>query len=190
MTIPDFLLGRRAALAALALGATAAVAAIALAGAWLLSGADTQSDRLHELALLQARAESRPQVERALSVLRLQAASHPALLRGESDAIVQAALQSDIKSLVEADGGVVRSAFALPAVAADGLTLISVQYDITVPITKLRQLTYGIESHVPYLFVSAVDVTAPAAWPADPKAAEPRVEMRWTVSGYRWSAGP
>ncbi len=189
MTVPAFLLGRRAALAALLL-ATAAILSLAAAGYGFAAGSTDApaADRLHQLGVLKGEAAARPDVERALAALRLQAAAHPSLLRGESDALTQAALQSELKTLVEADGGEVRSAFALPAVAQNGLTLISVQYDITVPVTKLRRLAYDIESHLPYLFVSGVDVTAPQSWPSDPKAAAPRVELRWTISGYRRSA--
>lgn len=190
MTVPDFLLGRRAALTALLLGAVVFLALVVGGYSLLLGFTDVSvEDRLHQLALLKGQAAARPQVERALAALRLEAAAHPSLLHGESDTLTQATLQSELKTLVEADGGEVRSAFALPTVEDNGLALISVQYDIIVPVTKLRHLAYGIESHLPYLFISGADVTAPQSWPADAAAPAPSVEVRWTISGYRRSGG-
>jgi hypothetical protein len=186
MTIPAILFGRRAAITAAALS-LAVMAAAAFGAYWLVFGGDGDSadDTVRRLAVLRAQAAALPQVEAALTALRVQAEAQPGLLQGESDAVSQSAMQSDLKSLIEANGGEVRSAFALPPDAADGLALLSVQFDLTLPVSKLRGLIYAIESHVPYLFLSAVDIAAPQAWPSDPKAAEPRVEVRWTVSGYR-----
>jgi hypothetical protein len=188
VTLPSALIGRRSALIALASTFLLTVLFVATLIFWLIGSANEEaSENLADLARFRAETAARPQVERALAALRAQAANLPIFVHGESDALAQASLQSDIKSIVERAGGEVRSAFALPPTSEQGLDLISVQYDVTVPATKLHELTYAIETHLPYLFITAADVTAPRTWPTDPKAPEPQLEMRWTVSAYRWS---
>jgi len=191
MTLPAALLGRRSALIVLASAILLVVLFIATLIFWLIGGANEEAnENLADLSHFRAEAAARPQVERALAALRAQAANLPIFVHGESNALAQASLQSDIKAIVERVGGEVRSAFALPPASERGLDLVSVQYDVTVPATKLHELAYVIETHLPYLFITAADVTAPQTWPTDPKSPEPQLEMRWTVSAYRWSAPP
>jgi DNA-binding transcriptional MerR regulator len=184
MTVPGILLGRRAALIA-----AGAVLAVALGSAfWTFSAAfsaDDRAERIQRLARLQAEGTALPKVEQALAALRAQARAQPATLQGDSDALALSALQGELKSMIETSGGEVRSSYALPTASENGLAVLSIQYDVTLPVTKLRELLYAIESHIPYLFLSSVDISAPQSWPSDPKAAEPRIEARWTVSGYR-----
>jgi len=188
MTVPDFLLGRRAALAALAAAVVVVLLLVSvLAISFLAQGDEESRESIHQLALFRAEAAARPEAERALQLARLQAASLPYMLQGESATLAQASLQNDVKTMVERSGGEVRSAFALPVTPEHGLDLVSVQYDVTVPATKLRDLTLALETHLPYLFVSAAEITGPQSWPSDAKAPEPQFEIRWTVSAYRWS---
>jgi hypothetical protein len=62
---------------------------------------------------------------------------------------------------------------------------VAVQYDLTVPASKLRPLIYAIESHVPYFFLSGIELVPPQTWNGDKGGPEPRFEGRWTVSAYR-----
>ncbi|MEI9988937.1 MAG: type II secretion system protein GspM [Rhizomicrobium sp.] len=186
MTVPAILLGRNAALAVVGAG-LAVVLGLAL---WTFSAAlvpGDETEALQHLAALQAEASALPQVERAVVALRGQAKAQPGLLQGDSDALALSALQGELKSMIEANGGEVRSSFALPPAPENGLAALSIQYDVTLPVTKLRGLLYAIESHLPYLFLSSVDIAAPQTWPSDPRAPEPRIEARWTVSAYRRS---
>jgi len=188
MTVSAVLLGRRAALTALAAAGILATLLVA-ALVYLIIGSESEETRenLADLARFRAETVARPQVAHALSSLETQAASLPIFSHGESDTLAQATLQSDIKKMVEGAGGEVRSAFALPPTKEHGLDLVSVQYDVTVPATRLHDLAYELETHLPYLFLTSMAVTAPQNWPTDPKAPEPQLELRWTVSSYRWS---
>jgi general secretion pathway protein M len=185
MTVPAFLLGRKAALAGATLACAVVIFALFALSDWAVGGDEApRAERLQRLAALQAEVASLPRLHHALVTLRREAASYPGLLRGDSDATTQAALQSDLKSIVEAQGGEVRSASPLPASDEEGLHRIAIQYDLTVPLSKLDDLIYAIESRTPYLFLDDVDIASPP-WPSDAKAPEPRIEVRWTVSGYR-----
>jgi hypothetical protein len=191
MMVPESLLGRRAALTALAAACLIAIFGIGLVFLLLVAGARSEAqDNLADLGRFRAEVASRPLVEHALAIVRSQASSHPAFLHGDSDALVQASLQSDVKAMVEAAGGEVRSAFVLPPTPDHGLDLVSVQYDLMLPVTRLHDLAYAIETHTPYLFVTAAELSAPQNWPTDPKAPEPELELRWTIAAYRWSPAP
>jgi len=191
MTVPAVLFGRRSALIALTSTGLALLLLIGTILYLIIGGVNEEaSENRADLSRFRAEAAARPQVERAYSALRAQATNLPTFARGENDALAQSSLQSDIKAMVERAGGEVRSAFALPPSKDHDLDLVSVQYDITVPATHLRELAYALETHLPYLFVTAADVTAPQTWPTDPKAPEPQLELRCTLSAYRWSGAP
>ncbi len=190
MRVPAFLLGRRAALIALVLGTTTVALLLALAMTTLFHGSLDPDTDVQILARLRAQAAARPQAERALATIRAQIATLPSLVRGETGALAQAALQGDLKAIAEANGSEVRSALPLPVVTEHGLERLSIQYDLVVPASKFRAFVHAIESHAPYLFVSSVDLSAPLSWSTDSKAPEPKFEVRWTISGYRRSDLP
>ena len=191
MTVPAFLLGRRAALFAAAAGvAILAVLTFAIASVALGALAGSRQDDLEQLAMLQARASEVPLLMRTLQSERLQGNSLASLVPGENEAAAQAALQREIKALVEQNGGEIQSSLVLPSEQTQGLSTIAVQYELSLPITKLRDLTYAIESHVPYFFVSNATLTPPQVWPSDATSAAPRIDIRWTIGAYRWSGTP
>ena len=191
MNVPAFLLGRPAALSAAAAGAGLAVVLVLGVFLGALNAIDgSRQDDLDRLALFDARANEIPLLRRVLITEQLQARSLTSLVAGDTEAAAQAALQREIKSLVEASGGEVRSSLVLPSERTQGLSAIAVQYELSLPVTKLRDLTYAIESHLPYFFISDTNFSAPPSWPSDAKAAPPRIEVRWTVRAYRWSGAP
>jgi hypothetical protein len=191
MTIPASFFGRKSALLALGTASLTVVVLLAFTLFVIVGSANEEADENHaDLARFRAETAARPYVEKALAALRAQAANLPSFAHGDSDALAEARLQSDVKAMVEHSGGEVRSAFALPPSHEHGLARLSVQYDITVPATHLHELAYAVEAHLPALFIMQSDITAPQTWPTDPKAPEPLLELRWTVSAYRSSGAP
>ncbi|MBL6854209.1 MAG: hypothetical protein ISQ86_12545 [Alphaproteobacteria bacterium] len=191
MNVPAFLLGRPAALSAAVTGA--GVIVVLVVGVFLtaLSAMEgSRQDDLDQLAQLNARAADIPRLKQALTTERLQAKALASLVAGDNEAGAQAALQREIKSLVEANGGEVRSSLVLPSQRVQGLSAISVQYELSLPVTKLRDLSYAIENHAPYFFISDANVSAPQSWPTDAKGPTPHIDVRWTVRAYRWSSAP
>jgi hypothetical protein len=110
----------------------------------------------------------------------------PGVVEGESVALAQAQLQSQIKTLVETNGGGVRSMQILPVTQKGGFDVIAVQCDLSVAQNKLKALAYAVAAHAPYLFVDEASITAPPADLDSPQAHEVTLDMRWTVHGYRW----
>jgi general secretion pathway protein M len=145
--------------------------------------------RSHQLLAAYARRIAlRPAVEARLAELKSHEASSTGLIGGGSAELAAANIQNVMKALIESDAGQVHSAQNLTPVTADGFQRVEIQYDVAVPMTRLKDLTYRIETGVPYLFLDGIDLRSPENWqnagvPGDP----PNLEIRWTVRGYRWT---
>ena len=134
---------------------------------------------------------SRPALESALKQARSNEAAIAGLLKGNTSALAAAAMQSDVKAIVERNGGEIRSARIVPAIMTDRFERVSVHYDLAISMSALQTLLYQIESHTPYLFVDALDIRMPENWvPAAGGAPEPKLAVRWQLSGYRWGGAP
>ena len=52
-----------------------------------------------------------------------------------------------------------------------------------------QDLLYAVEVHAPYFFIDHAEISAPMMAQGDnTKAAEPVLEVRWTIHAYRWAA--
>ena len=94
-----------------------------------------------------------------------------------------------MKTIVESNLGEVRSAQPLPATHDGSFEVISVAYDIVVPLAKLNALSYAVESHAPYFFIDDAVLTAGQAWDTGESAPAGNIlklEVRWTIRAYRW----
>ncbi len=186
MTAP-FLKSRTAALAALGLAALvfAVVVIVPIWAAFAAQGEETQ-EALHQLGFYRAEIASRPKLEAELAALNTQGASVPGVLPGDSTALAQAALQSQIKSLIESNKGRLRSIQVLPSTQRGGFEVVSVQCDLELPMSGLKDLAAAIGRHTPYLFIDDVSISAPPIEPDDVTAKQPVLDLRWTMHGYRW----
>jgi hypothetical protein len=189
MTAPSFLHGRRGAFIALGIAVALALIVVGLPVAMLFAAqASDIHDSEDQIAAYQAEVGQRPQLEERLRALRQSAQSVPGLLTGSSAALAQAQLQSDMKGLIERNGGTLLSAQLLPPARANGFDVVSISYDMTVPLGRFRSLIYAVETHTPFYFVNDADFIMPANWrPGNPQNADPAMEVRWTIHAYRWS---
>ncbi|MGH6871417.1 MAG: type II secretion system protein GspM [Rhizomicrobium sp.] len=189
--IPQSLHGRRGALIAGA--AAAAVSVLLLAGiGYLVFGGQSAAteEATRQLAIYRAESAMRPQLEAQLKQVQAQASQVQGLIASDSAALAQAQLQDDVKAIVTANQGEVRTAQIVPASMEDGFEIIAIQYDLMIPMSKLADLTYAIETHTPYLFIGEADITSQQDFQSgDPQIANPMVEVRWTIHGYRWGGG-
>lgn len=194
MTLPDSLLGRRAALMAATIGLALVAFIIAVPIAATFSAQRQEiADSLHQLAVFKAELGRRPALEAELKALRQQGTTGPGLITAGNVSLAQAQLQQEVKSIVDANVSEVRSAEIEPIKSSGGLDTIVVQFDLSVPITHLSALLYAIESHTPYLFIDRADISSPMGWqpptqPAAKKQPEPKLSVRLAIRAYRWSA--
>lgn len=185
--VPAMLKGRRGAVAALCVAGLlfGLVVIVPIAAAFAAQDGEI-ADSLQQLGYFRAEIAAKPLLESELRALNEKGASVPGVVEGDSTALAQARLQSEVKALVEARGGSVRSMQILPAAAQGGFELVAVQCDFSVPQARLGDLAYAVSTHAPYLFVDEASITAPLGEPDDLRKAEATLDMRWTVHGYRW----
>ncbi|HEY1630513.1 MAG TPA: type II secretion system protein GspM [Rhizomicrobium sp.] len=188
MTTPQSWKTRQGALVAAGVIGGLALAVLVLLGFLIFGGQSADTDAaVRQLAFYRAEVALKPQLEAQLANLKQQAAATPGLIGNESAALAQAQLQDEVKALVIQNGGEVRTAQIVPVSTTNGFQVIAIQYDIMAPMAKLRDLVHAIESHTPYLFIDEADIVSTQDYQSgDPASANPTLELRWTVHGYRW----
>ena len=146
------------------------------------------ADAKAQIASAEAVLASRPLLEKQMQAQGAEAATVPGLVSAGSAALAQAKLQSTMAAIVAANGGTLVSAQLLPPSSERGFDVVAIRYDVTLPLSHLRSLLYGVETHTPYFFVDDADILIQPNWnPNAPDAPAPTVELHWTVSAYRWS---
>ncbi|HEY3637383.1 MAG TPA: type II secretion system protein GspM [Rhizomicrobium sp.] len=187
MSAPEFLRGRKGAL--LALGALAFLFLLVVALPVFLmfrAQAEERKDELAQLTAYRALEAQRPALSARLAALQEGAKSVPGLLDATSADLAQAQLQSQMKELIDKSGGSLLSAQLLPPTKVQGFDSVSIEYDVTIPLSNFSSLVYAVESHVPYYFVDSADLVMPPNWKPNSPNQDPSLEMRWTIHAYRW----
>jgi len=173
------------------------VLAIAIVIAWIVllhplvaivTGESEEADNsLNLLARYQALEAARPEVEAELRQLQERNAAMSGLVEGRSAALAAAAVQADVKAIVESNGGTILSTQNIPPTAANGFEKIEIQYDISLSLGSLKNIIYQIETHTPYLFIDSVNMRMPENWRvSDSNTPAPAMEAQWVVRAYRW----
>ena len=80
------------------------------------------------------------------------------VLSQRSETLAAAALQEQLKGIVEGSGGRLTSTRTMPAQRAGGFLKVSVSARMSVDTDALRQVLYDLESNVPYLMVDELSV--------------------------------
>jgi general secretion pathway protein M len=184
-----YLKGRPAALAILGVATLLLTALIAVPVLALFAGqTDDLQDSINQLAVYRAEIASRPAVEARLKEALQRASTAPGLLHASNAALGAAEVESDFKSIVSANGGEIRSSQILPATKVNGYEVVAIEYDLTAPMSRLRDVTYAVETHDPYLFID--DATIGAGQSAPSASQDLTLELRWTLRAYRWAGRP
>jgi general secretion pathway protein M len=105
--------------------------------------------RFAALAVLQDKVAEMQRAGRAAS-------ESGAYLKGESDSLRAASLQTFLSELAGANGVRLSSTRALPPRDTDDLRLVGTRVQFTADIEQLREMLYAIESTQPFLFVEAL----------------------------------
>ena len=190
MNAPGFLRGRNGALLVLGFVLCLFVLLVALPVAALFRAqAEDRKDALAQLAAYRALEAQRPALQARLAALQEGAKSVPGLLDASSADLAQAQLQSEIKGLIDKSGGSLLSAQLLPPTKVKGFDSVSIEYDVTIPLSNFSSLIYAVETHVPYYYVDSADLVMPPNWRPNSPNQDPSMEMRWTIHAYRWRGG-
>lgn len=109
----------------------------------------------------QALAAQRPQLEERLAARQEADAGSGAYLKGSSEALAAAALQEQVRTIISAAGGELRSTQILPVqpFGPEGsIRRASLRLQLAVDIEGLQQLLYELETVEPYLFVDDLNI--------------------------------
>jgi hypothetical protein len=189
MTLSREIKGRKAALAALVIGVGLFIGLVSLTLVFVYgSQREEREENLRQLATYRSEIDARPLVETAYTQLKSRIAAMPGLIHADSGAPAAAMVQTAVKEIADSVGGEVRSAQVLPSAVANGFEIVSIECDLTVPASRLKDLAYAIETHRPYLFIETADITAPISWDLK-STVEPTYEVRWNLRAYRWTGG-
>jgi hypothetical protein len=151
---------------------------------------DDARESERQLAVYHAEVAAEPAIAARLKKTLARMSTAPGLLRSASVPLAQSELEDAFKAVAARNGAEIRSTQILPVKKASGFDVIAIEYDLTVPESRMRDLAYSVEASDPYLLIDDVAITAPGTAPADDVAKDdPTLELRWTVRGYRWS-GP
>lgn len=110
------------------------------------------------------------------------------LIEGDVTAIAAAKMQNDLRTIIEKNDGEIRTTQNLEPTKADPFERIDLSYTLSLPMGKLTDVLYQIETHTPYFFIDKIDIRMPENWqPSDERSIAPKLEVKWVVSGYRWA---
>ena len=139
------------------------------------------------LAAYERRIALRPLIEKRLAEMKQDDASSAGAIPGISAELAAANVQKIVKAIIEGQSGQIRSVQNLPPATAAGFQRIEIQYDLSLPMARLKAAAYRLETSTPYLFLDRIDIRAPESWEGGSYEADPpNVDVRWTVRGYRW----
>jgi hypothetical protein len=170
---------------------------LAVVFAWLLviqpitqafSAQDEEIAQSHQtLAAYERRIALQSLIEKRLAEMKQNDASSAGAIPGTSAELAAANIQNLVKTIVEGQSGQIRSVQNLAPVTAAGFQRVEIQYDLSLPLTRLKDAAYRLETNAPYLFLDGIDIRAPENWRSDPYEMDPpNVDVHWTVRGYRW----
>ena len=141
---------------------------------------------LDRLATYEGTIETRPALEAQLESIRQRSASLAGLVSATSAALAAASMQNDVKAIASQVGGEVRSTQSLPPSTLDSFEKIEIACEVSLPMNRLKDLLYQIETRTPYLFLDRIVMEVPqtVSRPAGPS--QPRIELQFVVRAYRW----
>jgi len=143
------------------------------------------------LARTSAVAAQRDAIEAEVAALRQRQAESGLYLRGESEALANAALQDQISAAVDEGDGSLRSLEALPSETADGLTRLSMQARLIGDIRDIAALLHRLESGQPLLFIDELSLRGRLSRErGDTVRITPDLLVDLLVTGYRLDEEP
>jgi uncharacterized protein YukE len=123
-------------------------------------------------------------LQQKLEQLRAETKGQTGFWKGANATHVAATIQANLRQMVIAAGGTVRSTLDLPATSEGGFQRIGIEIDGEGDIVAVRKTLAAIESAQPYLFIGDLDLRAPEFIPAANKDVSPKLSMRFDVFAY------
>lgn len=132
-------------------------------------------------------AGGREQLEKALEEARRAGASSGRFLEGSSTEIVAAGLQNDVKKIIAASGGELKSTQLRQDEDEKEWRRVTIRVNMSAGVEATMQIFHAIESANPYLFLGNVQIRAPRLSKrrrAKVSATQGVLQVRYDVYGY------
>lgn len=167
------------------------LAALALVVVPITSLFAEQGERLDfakvRLSAFEKRHAEIPDIERRLAALEEQPPSMQGLLVDNSASLASASIQGRVRPVLASHGAELRSIQNLPPTLEEHFERIPVQYVMSLPAPSLRDFLYDLETSSPYLFIEELSIrAAEQRMPSSAGSSPIPLEVRMTISGYRW----
>ena len=182
---------KAAALALLVLAIALAISAVALP-LWLLNqhydvAIDDAATRLERYSRIVGMREGLQ--KKAGEVAGLEANRH--FLKSASPALAAAELQEQATMILDRNGGKLNSIQILPHKDDGAYRQVSVNLQLTAPLSAVKAMLYALESARPYLFVDNFAIRAPYNPAArNDTGIEPDMTVQFDLTGYALRGAP
>ncbi len=182
---------KAAALALLALAIVLVISAIALP-LWLLNhrydvAVDDAATRLERYSRIVGMRDGLQ--KKAAEVAGLEANHH--FLKSASPALAAAELQEQATMILDRNGGKLNSIQILPHKDEGAYRQVSVNLQLTAPLSAVKAMLYALESARPYLFVDNFAIRAPYNPAArNDTGIEPDMTVQFDLTGYALKGAP
>jgi general secretion pathway protein M len=151
-----------------------------------LAGAELSNEE-YRLALARGRALDRElkSLNGQSTEIRQVQAAQSGFLDGANESLATAQLQNRIKTIVETDGGELRSTQVLPVRDEGKFRRIIVRGQMATNTAAMQRIFYDIESASPYLILDNIDIRArPSAHAQDNVPTDTMLDVRFDLYGY------
>lgn len=157
-----------------------------LLSAFVGSVDDEREKSLNLLARYDAVIAQKGSLDTQLKVLGTTSEDQSGLIAGNTPAVAAAALQGELKALIETFGGEIRSAQIMPPEKVEDFEKIAIQYELSLPPASLQRLLHGLETHRTVLVLDSLRLRVPETMRAtDASGVEARISSQWTIAGFR-----
>lgn len=123
-------------------------------------------------------------VDAQAATLRDDGEGEAAYLQGASEALVSADLQNRVKTVVQANGGVLNSTQILDATSEEGFRRLAVRVRMSGGSEALYKVLYALETERPFLFVDNIDINARSLRTRDGQAESIELMVSFDLFGY------
>lgn len=157
-----------------------------LISAFVGSVNEEREKSLNLLARYEAVIAQKGSLDTQLKILGTTSEDQSGLIAGNTPAVAAAALQGELKALIETFGGEIRSAQIMPPEKIEDFEKIAIQYELSLPPASLQRLLHGLETHRTVLVLDSLRLRVPESMRAtDASGAETRITGQWTIAGFR-----
>jgi hypothetical protein len=155
-----------------------------LVGTLTGTATDEREKAITLLARYEAVIAERPALQERLKTLQTTSDNSTGLAAGPTPAVAAASLQGELKNLIEAVGGEIRSVQILPVEKVEEFEKLSLQYELNVPQQSMQRLLSALKAHRTILIIESLRLRVPESVRVS-DAADTKISGQWIIASFR-----